>query len=220
MKRVIIVCEGQTEQQFCNELLRNHLQQRNIYIDTPLIKSSGGGIVPWDTLKRDFERHLSDKNVWVTCLIDFYGIKKSYLFPYWEQAQANSNKIEAVAKMENGMQEALSEDMRRRFWPYIQLHEFEALLFSDIEKLNQIFEPSEIKNFILLKNALRAESNPELINNGEATAPSKRIQNALSTPYSKTLHGIEWAKEIGLEMIREKCKRFDGWVTMMEHWGN
>jgi hypothetical protein len=46
IKRVIIICEGVTEQQFCNDVLAPYFSKENIFISNPLIKKSGGGIVP------------------------------------------------------------------------------------------------------------------------------------------------------------------------------
>lgn len=45
MKRLIIVCEGETKQQFCEELLRNHLFNKDILMFTPIIKKTNGGYV-------------------------------------------------------------------------------------------------------------------------------------------------------------------------------
>ena len=52
MNRLIIVCEGETEQEFCKDVLASYFREKNIYIEYPTIKHSNGGIVPWATLKR------------------------------------------------------------------------------------------------------------------------------------------------------------------------
>ena len=75
MKRLVIICEGQTEKEFCKDLLASALSSYEIYVDTPLIKHSGGGIVPWNVLKRQIEGHLREEDAFVTMLIDYYGIK-------------------------------------------------------------------------------------------------------------------------------------------------
>ncbi len=49
MKRIIIVCEGETEQEFCKDVLFPHFFRRDILIEHPTIKKSGGGIVAWDS---------------------------------------------------------------------------------------------------------------------------------------------------------------------------
>jgi hypothetical protein len=45
MKRLIIICEGETEQEFCAQLLREHLLNFNIYIELPTTKKSGGDML-------------------------------------------------------------------------------------------------------------------------------------------------------------------------------
>lgn len=82
MCRVIAVCEGETEQEFCKEALSNYLQEYKIWIVAPIIKKSGGGIVPWSVLKYQIDGHLkAEEDCFVTTLIDWYGIKASHNFP-------------------------------------------------------------------------------------------------------------------------------------------
>lgn len=60
MKRLIIVCEGPTENEFCLEMLAPILLKSDIYVEAPLIKKSNGGIVPWQAIKRQIETHLHE----------------------------------------------------------------------------------------------------------------------------------------------------------------
>ena len=62
MKRLIIICEGPTEQAFCNDLLRDYFQSKDIILEAPTIKHSNGGIVAWDTLRKQIVRHLNEGN--------------------------------------------------------------------------------------------------------------------------------------------------------------
>ena len=78
MKRLIIVCEGPTEHEFCMDVLSPILQKGDIYLDAPLVKKSNGGIVSWQNIKRQIEMHLHEKDAYVSMLIDYYGIKDSY----------------------------------------------------------------------------------------------------------------------------------------------
>ena len=43
MKRLIIVCEGQTEQSFCQNVLSPYFQTKGIVVEAPTIKHSHGG---------------------------------------------------------------------------------------------------------------------------------------------------------------------------------
>ena len=88
MKRIIIICEGQTEQEFCNDVLRLYFSPLEIYIETPTIKKTHGGIVRWAALKRQIERHLlEDKTAYLTTLIDYYGLHSYHGFPSWDEAK-------------------------------------------------------------------------------------------------------------------------------------
>lgn len=51
MNKIFIICEGETEQIFCREILSSYLLKSNIQVKTPLIKKSHGGIVPWEYIK-------------------------------------------------------------------------------------------------------------------------------------------------------------------------
>ena len=93
MKRIIIICEGQTEQQFCNDVLQFHFNSKNIYIHYPTIEKTGGGIVNWEALKFQITTTLKkDPTAIVTTLIDFYGIHAHHKYPFWEQAKQQADK--------------------------------------------------------------------------------------------------------------------------------
>ena len=138
MKSIIIVCEGETEAEFCKTILQPYFKPKEIFIKNPLIERSNGGIVAWKILKKQIENHLQqDKNTFVTTLIDYYGIKASHNYPNWEdigqtQDVAKNGKIDVL---ENAMKNDISASLRDRFIPYVQLHEFESLLFVDLNVL-------------------------------------------------------------------------------------
>jgi hypothetical protein len=101
---------------------------------------------------------------------------------------------------------------RGKMIPYIQMYEFEGLLFSSPSAIATVLQQDEIEPWA--QAILRQfNGNPELINNSSQTAPSKRLA---STPYRKTTHGPNIAKEIGLEVLRKKCKGFDDWLSRLE----
>ena len=99
--------------------------------------------------------------------------------------------------------------------PYVQMHEFEALLFSD----TSILAASNMKVYKQLDDALQSFSCPEEINDNEQTHPSKRIMK-LFIGYQKVLDGINIAREIGLAKIRQECPHFNEWITKLEDIGN
>ena len=107
-------------------------------------------------------------------------------------------------------------DAIRRFIPYVQMYEFEGLLFSETKRLAAGLYAHELEPEL---SAIRAAfSTPEEINDSPETAPSRRIL-ALLPSYDKPLSGSLAALEIGLPRIRQECKRFDAWVKGLEALG-
>ncbi len=216
MKRIIIVCEGQTEQSFCNDVLQSHFNKLDIFIENPTTKKIHGGIVNWAALKRQIERHLlQDSNVIVTTLIDYYGVHQHHEYPLWVRANKLVDKNERMTLIENAMLSDVDSELRRRFIPYIQLHEFEGLLFFDIEVFNQNFNQNEFSNYAYIEKTISENPNPELINNHPSTAASKRLQECIKG-YDKPIYGFALAECIGLTIIRAKCPRFNDWITKLE----
>ncbi|MBL0107434.1 MAG: DUF4276 family protein [Ignavibacteria bacterium] len=85
------------------------------------------------------------------------------------------------------MEKSCSEDINElRYIPYIQLHEFEGLLFTKMDGFELIpainNDPIKISE---LQEILINYPNPELINEGSITAPSKRLSNIIPG-YRKT----------------------------------
>lgn len=214
MKRLIIICEGETEQEFCKDVLNNHFFSRDIVIETSLIKKSMGGIVAWEHIKSQILLHLKE-DVTVTLLIDFYGIKDYHNFSKWAESKTIVNKIDRMTFLENAMKEEIDDRVRFRFIPYIQLHEFEGLLFNNIETFKNIIPENEFTNIRELETTINSNINPELINDGATTAPSKRLER-LILGYNKIVYGAVLAEEIGLERIRAKAVRFNDWIAKLE----
>ena len=206
MKRLIIVCEGQTEQSFCQNVLSPYFQTKGIVVEAPTIKHSHGGIVPWETLKR--------QDAIVTMLIDFYRIKDSYQFPGWEEAKTIADSQDKMNGLFQDMLNDMPEDLRSRFVPYIQLHEFEGLLFSDISAFKNNFLPAEC-NFEAIQSAIDEFETPEDINNKPETAPSSRLIAAVAG-YNKVVYGSLLAEETGLSTIRSRCPLFNTWIERIE----
>ena len=217
MARLIIVCEGQTEQEFCNDILQPHLIQFGIVVQNPTIKKTAGGIVNWASLKHQIETHLKqDPTAFVTTLIDFYGIHANHNYPNWLQANQHNNKNIGMDLMEQGMLASIPAQLQQRFIPYIQLHEFEGLLFCDINVFDNGFEENEFLDYNYLAQTLNDNQNPELINDSSITAPSKRLLKIIKD-YSKITHGCLIAQDIGINKIRIKCPRFNKWIDDLEH---
>ncbi len=128
--------------------------------------------------------------------------------------ETNTNPYQKIQYLEN----ALFDDIHdSRFIPYIQLHEFEALILSDPIKLEERF-PDYQSKVQQLVSLCQSFDSPELINDGEQTAPSKRIIQAIPRyKGAKASVAPLMAQKIGLETIRKKCPHFNQWIERLEN---
>ena len=216
MHRVIIICEGETEKEFCQKTLAPFFASQEIYIQAPLIKKSMGGIVPWAEMKKQINAHLkNDATAFVTTLIDYYGLYERHNFPKWTEAESEPNKNKKMEILEQDMAEDIEDALRHRYIPYIQLHEFEGLLFNNIQIFQEQIPDDELIGFEELNRIFRQYDNPEMINNGSTTAPSKRLSRII-LGYNKIVYGNILAEAIGLQNIRAKSPRFNKWLQTIE----
>lgn len=103
----------------------------------------------------------------------------------------------------------------RRFIPYVQVHEFETLLFAELGALAQVApDIVELRQFRALIQATQGAV-PEEIDDGPSTAPSKRIE-ASTRGFRKTIHGLQAIQSIGLDRLRRACPRFNAWIAALE----
>ncbi|MBV9452121.1 MAG: DUF4276 family protein [Streptosporangiaceae bacterium] len=63
---------------------------------------------------------------------------------------------------------------------------------------------------------VQQEKSPELINEGAATAPSKRILGAYPR-YAKTSDGPIVVADAGMDTVRRCCPHADQWLTEIEN---
>ena len=213
MRALYIVVEGQTEEIFINNVLRpfftgkGHLDVRAILV--PTSRGHKGGALNYYRFKYFVTNLLKEQqDVLVTSLIDFFRLPNN--FPKYNEAEKIIDKLLRVKYLEAAIKKDLNFE---RFIPYIQLHEFEGLLFSEYGAFNSFLEiTAESRNELA---SLAADfPNPELINDSPETAPSKRLL-ALFPGYQKTLHGPQIAEKIGIDIIRLKCPHFNEWIETL-----
>lgn len=215
MKRLIVVCEGPTEQEFCRDTIAPYLSRHSILVEEPLIKQSNGGMVSWPAIRLQLLSHLHESGAYVTTMFDYYGIKDSYAFPKWTEGKTIDRHEERVCFLEEAMKENIGYKFAPHFIPHLQLHEFEAMLFSNIEVFPRNYAKSDL-DMGKLKSIVQDFPNPEDINNSPSTAPSKRILDAVKG-YDKVLDGNFLAKEIGINTIMAKCPHFKQWIEVLEN---
>lgn len=218
MVRVHVICEGQTEEMFVNQFLSLTFQFRNIYLFPSLIGKPGhkGGNFKYQRFLVDLKSRLhQDRNAICTSFFDYYGLPND--FPGKQESQRYSSAAEKYEAFLEHFLIQLSEDIDqnslRRFVPYIQMYEFEALLFSDPDSFARgIYRDDLAPAFLGIRSQF---ANPEEINDSPLTAPSKRIK-AIFEQYDKVYSGALAAMEVGLDAMRRECPLFNNWLSRLE----
>lgn len=217
MTRVHVICEGQSEEMFVNEVLASHFASRQIYLEPSLIGKPGhkGGNVSVARLLTDMRARSGDTASYCTTFFDFYGLPSG--FPGKQDALALVS-VDAKARrvcdaLAVEVEKALGRAARERLLPYVQMHEFEALLFSAPATFAAGLGRKDLTDsFTRIRE--RYET-PEGINDNPETAPSKRILS-LHAGYDKIWNGSLAAIDIGLDVLRAECPLFDGWLSSLE----
>jgi hypothetical protein len=221
MKRVHIICEGQTEETFVNELLAEHLARFGVYPQAAKVGKPGhkGGFISTARMLYDIKLRLfQDRSAYCTTFFDFYGLDPDFAGrkAALKKATIEEKSWVVEAALKKVVTEATDENAVRRFIPYVQMYEFEGLLFSDPAKLAFGLSVQYLEDQLL--QIRQGFASPEEINDSRATAPSKRLLS-LMPDYEKPLYGSLAALEIGLDVMRRECKRFNNWITQMENLG-
>ena len=220
--RLYIIVEGQTEETFVNRILKPHLGSflvgaSALVVTTSRKRGARGGLSDYHKPRNDIIRLTKQEksgDVRFTTMFDLYDLPKE--FPGYEDAALRDDPYRRVEAVENALADDISDP---RFIPYIQLHEFEALLLSDPGELKSQFDGSADAIARLATVAARFPS-PEHINDGSATAPSKRIIRALPEYEGrKASAGPIVADKIGLATICSKCAHFAEWLGKLESLG-
>ena len=215
MRELIIIAEGYTEEEFIKNSIRPYMNQQGIYTVTPIRVTSSHGFKgglrkgSFQKLKNDALRYLRQTDdVIVSTLIDFYHLPTD--FPEYAEALAKPQIENKIFHLEEAMGRSINHN---RFVPYIQMHEYEALLFAKLDGFKEIpdITPQQIT---ILKNAIEQHANPELINDGQETSPSRRLINTIPS-YRKKLFGSFIPLVNGFDSILESCPRFNAWIQVL-----
>jgi len=224
MHRVLTVVEGFTERAIVEQTFASYLGTRGISLHAKVIGIPGhkGGIRSFEAVRREILALLKQEHgSHVTTFFDYYGLPKE-----WPGVrQAKGKKAQEIAGIvEAAMRDEVridSSDNPSRFLPYVQMHEAEALLFSDTQVMASVFERSDLE--ARFAEIVQQCGECEEINDHETTAPSKRIER-LFPNYRKgsglRAHAPIIVRRIGVDRLRQACPHFNNWITKLETLGS
>jgi len=220
MARLLIHVEGWTEVGFVNEVLRNHLEPHSVgarIIGNARQREQRGGIRSWPHVRKGIVNHLREDHAsFATTMVDYYAMPRAW--PGRAQSTSRGSSEEKARCVESAMLDDLAMEMgtgfnSQRFVPFVVMHEFEGLLFSDCAAFSRAIGRSDLeRKFQDIREQFRT---PEEIDDSPDTAPSKRIE-ALEPRYQKPLLGVRAAQEIGLPRIQAECPHFRAWLNQLE----
>lgn len=224
MPEVIVVCEGQSEREFCRKTIAPALALRGIELAGTLAGKAHrkrGGIQPWKTYRADVIRLSKERDGrHVAILVDYYAMPQDWPGRTPAKKLAAENRGKAV-------EEALVADLPElagRFHPCVQLHEFEALLYVEPEVSAPWIalgagSPSP-ESLVTAMTKIRGECGGlvERINDRSTHAPSKRLIR-LVAGYDKAAWGVTAAMEAGLARLRSGCPWLERWMSRLEKLG-
>ena len=218
--RLHVTSEGQTEEAFVKRILARHLGAFNVFADARSVLTSRdkkahkhyrGGLVSYTKAKADIETWMKQgghTECRFTTMFDLYALPDD--FPGCTDARKENDPYRKVQVLENALKKDIGD---RRFIPYIQLHEFEALILADAAKLDWEYldRDAPIRRLV----DMVGNQNPELIDDTPQGAPSKRILDELPE-YDKVNSGVLVAEKIGMQTMKTKCSHFRTWVELLE----
>ena len=226
MTRLLIHVEGETEETFVNDILGPHLYRFGYTkVSARLVgnarqRDRRGGIRAWSTVRKDILNHLrEDPDCLATTMVDYYGLPQTGEKAWPGRAEAGTLRYPRKAgTVESALLGDICREMGQgfnqdRFIPFVMMHEFEGLLFSDCDGFSRgIGCPGLATDFQAIRDQF---STPEEINDSPITAPSKRIEE-LVQGYQKPLSGVLAVLEVGLDAIRAECPHFRDWLSRLE----
>lgn len=213
-KKILILVEGQTESGFVKRILMDYFRPVADIVPTinttKFVKSGPdfkGGVTNYSRVRREVLRLLQDSSAsLVTTMFDFYGLPDD--FPRFTEQSGDC--YQRVSFLEQVMQTDIGDE---RFIPYLQLHEFEALLFSEPQAIDRIMTGPLVSS--RLQTVRDGFQSPEAINNSATTCPSQRIISEYPE-YEKVLHGQMISATIGMDTMLSQCNHFAEWIMKLK----
>ena len=142
-------------------------------------------------------------------MVDLYSLPED--FPGYAAGIAMPTGREKANALQRSLAMAMADD---RFVPYLQCHEFEALVLVDPSRISTLYDVPNAQMQALCDECgdfFTAED----INLGQHSHPKYRIERRVQT-YDENVAGPLLAEDIGLATLRVKCPHFGDWLTRLE----
>lgn len=222
MKRLYLTVEGQTEAAFATNVLTPHLANFNVFLNPPRftgLHRRRRGRIPKGGLLNTFVHALADMQTWLkedqsadarfSMMVDLYSLPHD--FPGYAAGMAMPTGWERA----DALQQLLAQEMAdARFVPYLQCHEFEALVLVDPPGIGTLYDVPNAKMQSLCQECA-AFATAEDINLGQHSHPKYRIEQRVQG-YDENIAGPLLTEDIGLATLRVKCPHFGEWLTRLE----
>jgi hypothetical protein len=215
MAYVFIIGEGFTEELFYRQVFSEYYSNRHftetVVISTKVndqLRIHRGGSVSFEKCISNCKRYAQQNaqaDIILLC-IDYYGLHETFFTPEIRAIRTLNERIAAIESRIN------SEVDNFRFRCHLQIHEFEAWLFSDVAKIAEQFDGKGIAE---LETIISSYSHPELINDNKETSPAHRLVE-IYPGYKKRSDGISIVRKIGIPKIREKCPHFNALCELLD----
>lgn len=224
-RRLLIYCEGQTEEFVVERVLRPHLELHGVRVERPILAANSlsphaqrGGFVNWPAIRQDLLDEFagdSDPDLRFTTLLDVYRMPDAVA-----SLAGKSNPLTLVSDID-AVERAIESDLNEsRFKAYLQRHEFEALLLADLDAVEYVFA-NHLVALQQLRSDLAGFTTAEEINHGLDTHPAARLSAAIPDYENlKACNAFFVLAQAGIEKVRATCPRFDEWLKHWENWGD
>ena len=218
--------EGQEEELFVNRVLRPYLQSFGVQVKKPILTATSfrigdenepevtvGGVTNYHAIRQDILDQFSSGQIQagsaLTTLIDLYALPTS--FPGC--TEANSLGFSGSKKASHIETKWTADIGISNFYPYIQVHEFEALILTRPSVLLEFF-PEYASQIEKLRTDCARFRTPEEINETRDQSPSHRILTSVMA-YQKT-DGYRHLQSIGIGELKAHCPKFKEWIELCE----
>jgi hypothetical protein len=216
MRYLHILCEGPTEEAVVVNVVAPHFDPLSVQVSYSIFTTSRpaggptfkGGLARWSKLERELRLLLRNTATTVlTTLFDYYA------FPADAPGMADrphGSPYDRARHVESAIAAAIGSPC---FLPNLVLHEIEAWVLADCARLGDLMgnpRPAEE-----LARIVHKQGGPELVNDGPATAPSKRIKRAYPE-YNKVRDGPLLIADAGLDSVRRRCSHANDWLREVE----